>query len=520
MNDVGERRSPRFRLIVIVVILMVVSAITLAAALLVENAELRWGVGPVLHLLTTGIMLLVSGVCVNALPRVVTEVWRLKREAYEQVVELLHRLGQALRRPLRLSGVAAIVAALMAAGVFLRPPPTGLEPGELVVMTAFPDDPGDARSMLAEQWNRLNPENRVKFHYAPVNSDEQHARMVNDAKPGGEHLADLYVLDIPWMEEFAVRDYVRPLDMSRLQDRDLGDFVPKILDTCYHDGKLWGLPLNSDVGLIFTRTGIPGVQEPQTWDDYFGATAKAGVATARTSSPGIESANAAQLAADDEMLTITALEAIWAAGGRVVGTNGQAALTSDRTSVDFTPADLSGIEKLAAASRDPDLVLTGGDEAKETSAEVAAKTFGAGRTSYMRNWAVASDAVGEKVEFEVTAPPTASVLGGQNLTISSTTDKPRAAQALMQFLTNFSSQQILSEVGGFVPTRQSAFTYSRRPEAEQLRTALNQARLRPITPNYTEFSNVFRQGIARALNNDGNLEESFGRELAEILTRP
>jgi multiple sugar transport system substrate-binding protein len=348
-------------------------------------------------------------VCINSLPTVIVAIWHLTQNGYEQFHEVLRRKKRDLfmQRPLRLlprlSLVVATVAALVATGVFLRPPPTGLEPGPLVVMTAFAPDPGDVRSMLLDQWNRLNPNNRASFDYAPANFDQQHDRMVGDVKPEGEQRADIYVLDIVWMAEFTTRRYIQPLDESRLGERDLGDFVPKVLDTCYHDGKPWALPFNSDVGLIFHRSDIPGVAPPRTWDDYFGASAKATVAAARTSQPGIEAANAAQLAPEDEMLTITALEAIWAAGGRLIGPNGQPALTADRSRVDFGPADLAGIENLATASRDPDLVLTKDDEAKKATAELASQTFGDGRTLYMRNWPIARDAVGDKVPFAVTA---------------------------------------------------------------------------------------------------------------------
>ncbi len=519
MADTGGRRSPRLRLGLIVVAVLVVSAVTIGAALLVENAEFRWGLGPALYLVTTGIMLVLSGVCINFLPGVVTTLWRLTTRHTEEVIGLLRGLSGTLRRPLRWAAIAVTAAALVTAGVALRPPPTGLEPGEIVVMTAFGADQGDARSMLLEQWNRLNPDNPARFDFAPVNSDEQHTRMVGDAEPGAKQRAGVYVLDLVWMAEFAARDYIRPLDRSTLRERDLGDLVPKVLASCEYDGKLWALPLNSDVGMIYRRTGIPGLGDPQSWDDYFGATAKNAIATARVSAPELEAANAAQLSSDDEMLTITALEAIWAAGGRVVGPNGQAALTADGSEIEFGPVELMGIQKLAAAAHDSDLVLTEGEEAQRSSADVAAQAFADGRTGYMRNWPVMRDRIADKVSFTTTAPPTASVLGGQNMAISASTDKPRAAQALIQFLSNPSSQQILSEVGGFVPTRQSAFNYSKRPDAGELQDALNQARLRPITPHYTEFSQVFRQGIARALNNNGKLEDGFAAALADIVNR-
>jgi multiple sugar transport system substrate-binding protein len=519
-GDAENQWSPRFRVFLILTAVVVVSALAIGAALLVAGVEWRWSAGSVLHLLTTGVMLTISGTCVNLLPNVVVGLWRMTRKKYEDIVELLSRLARTLKRPVRSGLVVIVVAAvLVAAGVIARPAVTGLEPGKLVVMTAFPPDPGDARSMLREQWNRLNPANPVEFDYAAVKADDQHDRMVNDAKPDGEHKADLYVLDVVWMTEFIERGYIRPLDQSRLSDRDLGDFVPKVLATCQRDDKLWALPLNSDVGLMFTRTDIPGVSPPQTWDDYFGAAAKATVTAARTTRPDIKAANAAQLSVDDEMLTITTMEAIWGSGGLVIGNNGQPAMSPDQHKVIFGPADLAGIKKLADASRDPDLVLTEDDEAKKTTAEVAAKTFSDGRTTYMRNWAVARDSLGDKVGFKATALPTPSALGGQNLAIRSDTRKPNAAQALAQFFTNPSSQQILSEVGGFVPTRQSAFGYSRRPGVEQLRTALDQARPRAVIIHYTEFSRVFREGINRALNDNGKLEPGFAEKLAEIINR-
>ncbi|UVS78215.1 hypothetical protein [Actinokineospora sp. UTMC 2448] len=51
------------------------------------------------------------------------------------------------------------------------------------------------------------------------------------------------------------------------------------------------------------------------------------------------------------------------------------------------------------------------------------------------------------------------------------------------------------------------------------RRVAQKARLRPLTVHYTEFSKAFRTGIARALDDDGKLEPTFAKELAEILRR-
>jgi multiple sugar transport system substrate-binding protein len=135
----------------------------------------------------------------------------------------------------------------------------------------------------------------------------------------------------------------------------------------------------------------------------------------------------------------------------------------------------------------------------------------------MRNWPVAGETIGDEVPDVAVAPPHSSVLGGQNLAIAAGTKRPRAAQALIQFFTNAASQQILSEVGGFVPTRQSALTYAKRPDAQYIQAALNNARLRVVDPQYVRFSQVFRQCAFSALNNNGKLPDGCAAELARTL---
>jgi multiple sugar transport system substrate-binding protein len=136
----------------------------------------------------------------------------------------------------------------------------------------------------------------------------------------------------------------------------------------------------------------------------------------------------------------------------------------------------------------------------------------------MRNWPVAADTLRKGVEYGVAASQTPTVLGGQNLAISAKsgpTSKPRAARALVDFLTSPSSQLILSDMGSLAPTRQSTYRDGKRVDGQELQTAVNRAWQRPKTPHYTHFSQVFRTGIARALNNGGKVEPSFGRDLFE-----
>jgi multiple sugar transport system substrate-binding protein len=125
----------------------------------------------------------------------------------------------------------------------------------------------------------------------------------------------------------------------------------------------------------------------------------------------------------------------------------------------------------------------------------------------------------DAISFNVAALPHPSALGGQNATISNWTKKPRAAQALIEFLTNASSQLILFEVGGFAPTRPTVYadvSNVSRQYAQDLRTSIEKARQRPITPYYAEFGKEFRIGVTRALRNNGRFEDDFPQKLAKI----
>ncbi|MGW5053618.1 extracellular solute-binding protein [Actinokineospora sp. NPDC004072] len=505
MDEPPRRWNTLQRAAAVVAVIAAVLLVTTVSALLVSDVDYPWSWSSIGRALAAAGPLVASGIAINFLPKVVAAAWRGPEPINTGLVDAAARLRTALRKPARLVGVLLAVVAIVAVGLALRPTPTGLERGTLVLMAAYGDSTNDPRTMLIRQWNQLHPQTPVRVENVSGEPDAQHEAMVDDARRG--RAADVYAIDLPWMTEFVERGYIQPIG-----EVDTADFVEKVIDTCRHEGTLWGLPLNSDAGLLFYRSDL--VAAPQTWDDYFGPAARAAAVEA-----GVEAANAAQLA-DEEVLTITAMEAMLAADGTFVAANGQVPLTPDRSQVAFSRADLAAVEKLAAAADDSRTVLV--DRGGGATEREAAEAFRDGRALYMRNWAVTADLLDRNpdLEYQVVAPPTPSVLGGQNLVISAATDMPRAAKALIEFLTSASSQMILAEFGGYAPTRHSAYANSTREYKLALLESVQRARLRPLTPHYTEFSKAFRTGIARALNNDGKLEPGFARELAEILQRP
>ena len=407
------------------------------------------------------------------------------------------------------AGLVTGVALTIAVPALLRDD-EGLEPGELVIMSSIDESSDGQRQLLLNQWNHIHGDTnhaRIK----PVNRDpaKAHGEML-DAPPE----VDILNLDVTWTAEFAAAGRVRALT-----DPDLTGFLEEPLRTCEYQGSRYALPFNTDAGLLYYRTfqraGSSWPEPPTTWDDVASMST---IALDAHLEPKMEAGYAAQLDADSEIFTVAALEAIWSAGGDVVDESGNVVIDSD--------AAENGLRRLSdgLAGKRP-LILP---DSRRFDEKKSMRAFGDGRVVAMRNWPIAYrdlDRVkrsNKAFQYAVTTVPgKTSVLGGQNLAISAASDQPKAAQALIEFLTGERSQQILFEHGGLAATREIVYTdenvLTKFPYATTLLEAIRRARPRPVTPHYSEFSAEFRKVVTQAWRNDGEITPAQAQRLTDAL---
>jgi multiple sugar transport system substrate-binding protein len=134
----------------------------------------------------------------------------------------------------------------------------------------------------------------------------------------------------------------------------------------------------------------------------------------------------------------------------------------------------------------------------------------------MRNWPYAyapmSDSSESRVAGRYTVSPmpgasggrSTAALGGHQLAISAHTDAPEAAYRLIAFLTAPEQMLERAEVVGQYPTRPALYDDPRLRAAlavplEQARRAIESATPRPVTPVYTELSEILQIELHRAL---------------------
>lgn len=416
------------------------------------------------------------------------------------------------------AGVAAGIVGTVLFTNFVLPVlrgPTRLEAGTITILSGPDDGIEGQRQKLVDQWNALPGLPKARIIEIGGVADDHHAELVRRAQAphdNPEENIDIYNLDVTWIAEFAHFKYIRPLDTERV---DTTGFLAKPLEACRYQGKLWGLPFNTDAGLLFYRSDIITGPPPSSWPTIVN-TIDEKLNGAKAAHPELVAGFATQLD-DYEGLTVNAFEAIWAAGGEVVNSDGEVVID--------TPQAREGLRRLASglAPGNPQHILPDSRSFKE---QETTQAFRDGKVMFMRNWPVAyrqitSDTDSEPVQFQTAALARGSVLGGQNLAVATQTDQPRAAQKLIEFLTSERSQQILFERGGFAATRELVYqdkvVRDEYKYAETLLLAVRSARLRPVTAYYARFSAVFLEEVDFALNNGGQLKPGVTERLSAAL---
>lgn len=435
---------------------------------------------------------------------------------FSSLVRLLHtgwfgrwRRRHALAFGLILGTILGVVLTLTA--TFLVATDNDPEQGELVILSGQDDSTGRQRQVLVDQWNATHPQNRARIIELPAQADAAYSEMVARAQSGKPDI-DIYNLDVTLMAEFAEAGYIRPLDESTV---DTSGFLTNPIETCRYKNKLWALPFNTNAGLLYYRKDLV-TQPPGSWAKMRAITQE--FLANPSHDPRVQAGYTAQLDRY-EGLTVNALEAIQAAADGEMVRDGKIAVGLKDIQ--------AGIERLSPFPQGIALSDSlGYDERHSTDA------FRDGKVLFMRNWPVAyrdltkstandDNPATSSVPFNVIPLPGNSVLGGENLAIAASSTKPKAAQALIEFLTDARSQQILFERGGFAATREVVYRDAAVREkykyTDILLSSIQLARPRPVTPCYRQFSQKFQAAVHQALREAKPLPDNFTDTLKETL---
>lgn len=321
----------------------------------------------------------------------------------------------------------------------------------------------------------------------PDAADEQNAQFVRRQRAqSGE--CDVFESDVVWTAQFAAQEWL--YDLTDYVNGRKGEFIPSTLETASYQDRYYGVPEKTDAGLLYYRTDRVD-QAPKTWQQLYSEAKKAG---------GFVYQGKAY-----EGLTVNFLEVAYSAGGKVLSDDGKSSEIDSPENLKALQLMVDGIKSGAV----PRAVLT--YQEGETQ-----EAFDTGKPGFMRNWPYAysiekeSKTPGLKNNFNVSPLPAfeggkaAGVLGGSNLVVSRFSKNPEGALKLVDLLTSPKAMQLRATKYSLAPVLSASYDdpaiKKALPFSAALKTAVEQAQSRPVSPAYTQISAAISTNVARALS--------------------
>jgi multiple sugar transport system substrate-binding protein len=368
---------------------------------------------------------------------------------------------------------------------------------------------------LVDKWNASHPAEKVTLLELPDAADDQHAQMVTNLQAKSARY-DVLNIDIVWTAEFADAGWIIPLDRRQFP---LDQFLKPVVDTAMFGGKLYGVPWNSNAGLLYYRKDIldkAGKKPPKTWAQLR--------QLAKTVAPRYGVEGYAGQFLPYEGLTVNFAEAVQSAGGAI--------LTNDGTKVAVnSPQARQGLNFLVQGFREGWIPKRSLNFKEEQSRQ----EFQDKRLLFLRNWPYVYGLLSRadskvKGKFGVTVlpgedGPGSSSLGGANLAVSAYSRHQKTAIAFIKYLTSLQSEREVLTKGSFPPVWEQLYDdpalIKRFPYLPALKQSILAAKPRPVSPNYNQVSLAISNAVSEALSfrqtPDATISQMAG-DLGSVIT--
>jgi trehalose/maltose transport system substrate-binding protein len=292
-----------------------------------------------------------------------------------------------------------------------------------------------------------HPGVHVDRHIGSENASEYYRELTTKLRNQDPDL-DVFFLDVVWPAEFVARGYLENLS-DRFPPSEQADFFPGPISADTVDGKIFAVPFNIDVGLLFYRKDLLekyGFKPPKTWAEMI---RQMDTILKGESKQDPDLIGYAGQFEKYEGLVCNVLEFTAGNGASFLDSDGNPAVTDPRVieAVRFIRDDL--IHDKAHPRRATGYLLT----AKEQESR---EIFARGDAIFLRNWpetwgiltdpkrSKVYDRVGMAVLPAFEGGHSVGTLGGWQLGIASFSHHKDLAWQFIQFMTSHDIQRMLA----------------------------------------------------------------------------
>jgi multiple sugar transport system substrate-binding protein len=361
-------------------------------------------------------------------------------------------------------------------------------------------DTSGAFGTVIDNFNKANPDANVKLLELPEDAVEQRRLQIQRLRAKSTE-CDVLGMDVIWTAEYAAQGWLK--DVSDYLSENGDNFIKSTVDTTEFEGKNWAVPFNSNAGFIYYRNDQVN-EAPKDWETMYKEAA--------------DNNGIVYQGFRYEGLTVNFLELLYSKGGSIVSDDGKEATADSQEVKDVLKFMADGIKNGAA----PKAVTTYKEEESR-------RAFESGNATFMRNWPYAY-ALGKDSKiadkFDIATFPGfsgqegAGVLGGYNLGISAYSKNPEGSLAFIEFATKADQQKIQVTEASLPAVVSSVYddpeVKKAMPFAAELRTAIEQAQPRPVSPVYPQISEAVYNNVYEALQGNASPDEAASKMNDEI----
>lgn len=383
--------------------------------------------------------------------------------------------------------------------IFVSVPPAHTQQPVVLNLLMTAPDAQPWKEGIIKDFESKNPGIRINIIEGP-NATNLLEDLYTSAFILGDSPYDLINMDVIWTPKFAAAGWL--LDLTdKVTESELTAFSPKDVEGGRYKGRLYRIPMRSDVGMLYYREDLlkqAGFNPPETFTDLIK------ISQALKQQDKINWGYIWQ-GRQYEGLAAMFVEILQGFGGFWVNPN-TLEVGLDRPE---TLKAIAFLKETIATGISPPGVTTYQEE--ETR-----RIFQSGQAVFLRSWPYVWPLANEKdspirgkiaIKPMVSAPGenSGACLGGWGLGISKTTKHPQEAWKAIQYFTSEAAQRRFILQAGFVPSRRSLFTdpqiVTTYPHYPQLLEVVEQAVLRPPIAQYAQTSDILQRYLSAALTN-------------------
>jgi len=384
-------------------------------------------------------------------------------------------------------------------------------PVVLRMLVPAPDSP--PLTNIVKAFEQQNPNIKIELVEGP-NATNLVEDLYTSAFLLGDSPYDLINMDVVWTPKFAAAGWLMDLS-DRVTTTDLARFSPVDVEGSRYEGKLYRLPMRSDVGLLYYRKDLldaAGLKPPETFDELLQA-------SKTLQQQGKVPWGYVWQGRQYEGAVAMFVEVLKGFGGSWIDPNTKA-VGLDRPE---TIQAINFLKNTMSEGISPPGVTTYVEEDTR-------RFFQSGQAAFLRSWPYVwtlANAEDSKLKGKVGIQPmvhaagkeSGACLGGWGLGISKTSAHPDEAWKAVQF---FSSAEplkgfILKE--GYTPSIRQFFTdpqlVAKYPHFPAMQEVVNTAVLRPPIAQYAQASDILQRYLSAALTNRMSPEAAMQRAAGE-----